>query len=101
MSLENSSQFEQSGSDTKDYLGWLATSLFPVDALRGSIWGYISSLKVTVRNGIRLLTAALKIHAIACKYVYLGLFLLRGFRTSVMKRQPKITKIHLKDYGGK
>lgn len=64
-SLEDSSWLQQSGSDTKDYLGWLGMSLFPMDSLKGSIWGYIFSLKVTVRNGIRLLTAPLNIHALA------------------------------------
>jgi hypothetical protein len=60
VSLEDSTWLQQTGSDTEDYLGWLPVSLFPVGALRGSIWGYISSLKVTVRNGIRLNMAPFK-----------------------------------------
>lgn len=65
-------------------------SLFPVDALKGSIWGYISCLKVTVRNGIRLVTAPLK------KYMHLyiriytwKLFKFEGFSISVSQRETK------------
>ena len=70
-------------------------SLFPMDALKGSIWGSISSLKVTDRNRIRLVTAPLKRYMQLYIKIYTWKpFIFEDFSISVSQKKQRARKVH-------
>ena len=73
-------------------------SLFPMDALKGSIWGYISSLKVTVRNRIRLVTAPLKKYMQLYTKIYTWESLIFEYISiSISQKKQRAREVHLLD----